>query len=220
MHNKEKLNMSHQRLKSTRKNKGSTFVGIFLGLLIGLLIALALFWYFNKSKTPFVDRTGERVETAPQTAKATPDELPAIVSKEVAGAPASSPIAAPVAAPAPATSVAAAQDKPRFEFYKILPGGDGAPVPTTSAVSTKTVLGKAESRYLQVGAFNKTTDADNLKAKLALTGYEASVQQVNVPDKGVFYRVRVGPFTSDAAIKKAQAELTLSGLPTSVVKAK
>jgi cell division protein FtsN len=37
--------------------------------------------------------------------------------------------------------------------------------------------------YLQVGAFQKAADADNLKAKLALTGLYASVQEVAIPTR-------------------------------------
>ena len=37
--------------------------------------------------------------------------------------------------------------------------------------------------FLQVGAFQKAADADNLKAQLALSGLEASVQEVAIPGK-------------------------------------
>ena len=35
---------------------------------------------------------------------------------------------------------------------------------------------------------------DNLKARLALSGWEASVQTATLPDKSVRYRVRLGPY--------------------------
>lgn len=47
--------------------------------------------------------------------------------------------------------------------------------------------------FLQTGSFQSAADADNQKAKLALMGAEAEVQQVMLQDK-VWYRVRLGPF--------------------------
>jgi cell division protein FtsN len=40
-----------------------------------------------------------------------------------------------------------------------------------------------EKFYLQAGAFEDPSEADNLKARLALMGVEASVQKVDVPEK-------------------------------------
>lgn len=39
-----------------------------------------------------------------------------------------------------------------------------------------------------MGAFEDPSEADNLKARLALMGVEASVQKVEVPDKGTMHR--------------------------------
>ena len=39
--------------------------------------------------------------------------------------------------------------------------------------------------FLQAGAFQSAPDADNLKARLALLGMQASVQTTTLPDKGV-----------------------------------
>jgi cell division protein FtsN len=74
--------------------------------------------------------------------------------------------------------------------------------------------------YLQVGSFQKAADADNLKAKLALTGLYASVQEVNIPDKGTMHRVRVGPFRDPDEMNRARALLAQNGVQASVVKQK
>jgi cell division protein FtsN len=42
-------------------------------------------------------------------------------------------------------------------------------------------------------AFEDPSEADNLKARLALMGVEASVQKVELPEKGTVHRVRMGP---------------------------
>jgi cell division protein FtsN len=62
-----------------------------------------------------------------------------------------------------------------------------------------------EKFYLQAGAFEDPSEADNLKARLALMGVEASVQKVDVPEKGTMHRVRVGPYMGQEAMSKARA---------------
>ena len=48
--------------------------------------------------------------------------------------------------------------------------------------------------YLQVGAFENPNEADNLKARLALSGIQASAQRTQLPDGRVVHRVRIGPY--------------------------
>jgi len=84
---------------------------------------------------------------------------------------------------------------------------DAKPVPT-------------EIFFLQVGAFQKAADADNLKAKLALTGLEAGVQEVSIPEKGTMHRVRVGPFRSPEEMNKARTLLSQNGVQGTVIKQK
>ncbi len=132
-------------------------------------------------------------------------------------------------------------DKPaerqRFEFYNILEGkqpaasGTTAPAPATPAtpaaapgvtvtLATEAKPAPSEVFFLQVGAFQKAADADNLKAKLALTGLEASVQEVGIPEKGTMHRVRVGPFRAAAEMNRARTLLSQSGVQVTVIKQK
>ncbi|HTJ97118.1 MAG TPA: SPOR domain-containing protein, partial [Rhodocyclaceae bacterium] len=148
--------MSKSRLvHKQRPQSGNTLIGIFVGLVLGVVIAAGVVWYLNRSNSPFhsKDVHGEKVET-PKSASTTPQELPAKPG-----------------------------DKQRFEFYKILPGGQDAAAPNAAAPAAvdpskdpaATPPAANESFYLQAGAFQKSGDADNLKGKLALIGVEASV---------------------------------------------
>ncbi len=75
------------------------------------------------------------------------------------------------------------------------------PGPPPSAPSTTPQSGPV---YLQLASFKTTQDADALKARLVLAGQSASVVSMDLPDKGTFYRVRVGPFTDkDEALDAA-----------------
>ncbi|MFA7267830.1 MAG: SPOR domain-containing protein [Sterolibacterium sp.] len=193
--------------KSTRQ-RGGTLLGLFLGLVIGVLIAFGVVWYLNKTPLPFLDKLPkpEKAETKPGTtsqAPQAPQQLPGKPGDKV-------------------------NEKPRFEFYKILPGGqeaapaDAKPAPANapSPVEAPAPTPAAETLYLQVGAFQKSTDADNLKAKLALMGMEAGVQEVRVPDKGLMHRVRIGPFAKPEEMNRTRNQLAQNGIQATVVKAK
>lgn len=112
----------------------------------------------------------------------------------------------------------AADGKPRFDFYKILPGSEE---PVTEQqfkdAQDKPALAK-ETFYLQAGAFQNAPDADNLKARLALVGIAASVQTTTLPDKGVWHRVRVGPYTAIEDLNRARDTLKQNGIETTLIK--
>lgn len=191
------------------KSGGGTLLGIFIGLVIGISIAFGVVWYLNKASLPFQNK----YEGAPKSA-------------------------APGAGTAPAPLPGKAGDKPpgRFEFYDILEGrqpatpppGTAAPrvappgvAPPAGAVALPPGEAKSGSTtvfFLQVGAFQKAADADNLKAKLALTGLDASVQEVSIPEKGAMHRVRVGPFRDPDEMNKARALLSQSGVQGTVIR--
>ena len=71
-----------------------------------------------------------------------------------------------------------------------------------------------------LSAFQKAADAENLKAKLALTGFDAAVQEVEIPNKGTMQRVRVGPFATAAEMNAARERLSQAGIAGTVIKQK
>ena len=235
-------------------SRGSTLVGIFVGLILGALVAAGIALYFTSS-SPFPKaRQDDRPAPAPQPPK------PASEPIALPGKPGDKPV-----------------EKPRFDFYNVLPkGSDALPAPEKPEETTEIVKpekadktdkadkpkpakadeatkpakedktdkvdkvdkskdaaerAKAEAAlldkplvpekfYLQAGAFEDPSEADNLKARLALMGVEASVQKVDVPEKGTMHRVRVGPYMGQEAMSKAREQLTASGIGTAVVKIK
>jgi cell division protein FtsN len=112
-------------------------------------------------------------------------------------------------APAPATPEAA----PSFDFYKVLPGDAAGELPPPAAPVAAT-----PQYYLQAGAFQNADDADNLKAQLAMLGVEAVIQTSDLGDKGVFHRVRVGPFRAMDAVNRTRSLLTQNNIPATLVK--
>ena len=111
-------------------------------------------------------------------------------------------------------------DKPRFDFYTILPGSE-VPVSEQEVKQVAKQEGTVKDNYfLQVGSFQAAAEADNMKARLALLGLEASIQTADIPDKGVWHRVRIGPFANIEDMTRSRALLAQNDIPSSQVKIK
>jgi cell division protein FtsN len=198
-----------------KKSGGGTLIGLFLGLVIGVVAAAGVVWYINKSPTPFADKGQRPATMTPGSTDSTPTPL------ALPGKP-GDPVPAPTAAD---------DGKPRFDFYKILPGNAEAIPDPEAANANQTAQKQSDTEkdkqakegllkdpvYLQTGSFQSAADADNQKAKLAFMGAEASVQQVMLQDK-VWYRVRLGPFKKQDDVNSMRAELSSQGIEANIVK--
>lgn len=203
--------------RAPARSAGGTLIGIFIGLVFGALIAAGAAWYFTRAN-PF-----QPAPVAPRV-QAPTDQGPA----SLPGKPGDRPVV-----------------KQDFEFYKILPQGDNVPSPTapqtaqtkpvppvptqqppapvTEAVpqpvqqaAQQAVQRPAERMYLQVGAFENPSEADNLKARLALSGIQASAQRTQLPDGRVVHRVRIGPYAKPEDMNPMRSRLAEAGFSASV----
>ncbi len=84
--------------------------------------------------------------------------------------------------------------------------------------SPKNSLPVKEKFFLQAGSFKKSDEAENLKARLALLGVFASIHPIDLADKGVWYRVRVGPFTRKEEVDETSTSLRENGIATQFIK--
>jgi cell division protein FtsN len=186
--------------RSAINQRGGMLIGVFVGLVIGVLIAFGVVWYLKKSPLPFLDKIShaEKSDAKSATEGQGPLPLPGKPGDKVT-------------------------ERPRFEFYKILPGGEATPSDKAPGTPTQqpqvAAAAPVESFYLQAGAFQKSADADNLKAKLAMMGLEADVQEVTLAEKGAMHRVRVGPFGTPDEMNRVRNQLAQSGIQATVVKA-
>ncbi|HYH42426.1 MAG TPA: SPOR domain-containing protein [Burkholderiales bacterium] len=180
--------------RGARRSGGSLLAGILMGLVLGLFIALGVAWYITKTPNPFASRGQALPPAKTETPKASPAPTAKVEDK------------------------AKTEDtKPRFDFYKMLPGEDSekqAKEPKGSTPATK------DAFFLQAGAFQNAPDADNLKARLALLGVEASIETSAVSDKGVWHRVRIGPYTSVEELNRTRDTLKQNGVQTTLIKQK
>jgi cell division protein FtsN len=213
---------------------GGTLLGVFIGIVVGLGMAASVAYWLMKNNPalplPSFSRDAHEV-------------------------------------PRDAAKVSKADDKPRFDFYKILPGveepkvqpkperGDRVVVEQSKDRSAKPVAenvstnldaqaktasvdiakasldaapkapaadaasaAKANDRFwLQAGSFSTAPDAENLRARLALAGWEAQVQQGALPDKSVRYRVRLGPYGNGDELTRMKSELARRGFDVAVI---
>jgi hypothetical protein len=66
--------------------------------------------------------------------------------------------------------------------------------------------------YLQAASFREEADADKLRARLALKGFKSITQARTVPDSGLYYRVRLGPYADKRKAKTAKNKLQRLGV--------
>ena len=179
------------------RSGGGFLLGMFVGLVAGLGIALGVAFYLNKTPLPFIGK-------AKPAAAAEPGKQAVI-----AGMP---------------QGAAKGTDKPKFDFYKILPGGEEPVSEKDLKDATKSGKSQPESAkgvyFIQAGSFQNPADADNQKAKIAILGFESAVEPTVLPDKGTWYRVRLGPYTGLEDLNRVRRVLVQNGIDASLVKVK
>lgn len=195
-------------------NGSPLLAGLLVGLAIGIVAAIGVAYYINRSANPF---SSPAMPAAPASAKPNAPQTPEILRPGVGKED------APVAPSASAPEQKGASGVERFDFYTMLPGladkngKDAKPVATQKPEASTPVA--TSRQWLQAGAFQNEKDADNLKAKLALIGIEARIQTQDIPGKGLWHRVRVGPYGNPADLDRAKGQLHANGIESVAVKA-
>ena len=189
--------MSRDYKPTSQKNtsRGSPFLtGLLIGWLLGVGLSGGLTMYLKGSESPFSEKKIDK----PISEKILEDKIAddSEASKEV--------------------NTDEVKPENNFDFYTILPETESTV--TEKEVKESALTVKKENYFLQVGAFQNEADADNMKAKLALLGFEAVVKTATIPEKGIWHRVRVGPLNDIEKINKIRGELTTNGFNTDLIK--
>jgi len=120
-----------------------------------------------------------------------------------------------------------AAPKTQYDFYTILPEMEIA-VPDNGADESNpeaTAPFKHDSQFiLQAGSFKTLSQADQMKASLALLGVEASIQSVTIDNTNngatTWHRVRLGPYDSFSQMNKIRSRLRRNNIEALLLKLK
>jgi cell division protein FtsN len=192
-----------------KNQRGGFALGFVVGLLVGLAVALAVALYVTNAKVPLLSKGQSRTpeqDAAEVERNKTWDPNAALAGKPpvravapvAPSAPASDTAivprtSGPVLPPPPETARASAParnvetPKSTRDAAAILNGGDPGEVKTASAGADPFIY------FVQVGAYSKSEDAEQQRAKLALAGLRATVTEREQNGRTV-HRVRLGPF--------------------------
>lgn len=225
--------------QSRSSSLGGTLIGFAIGLLVGLAAALAVAVYVTRVPVPFVDRGLSR--SAEDDAKEAERNKGWNPNRSVSGvATPATPATAPAAGGEGAISVPPADGRtlppagtatkdPLGDLVNSRLGQPGAAAPAAAAgtataaarpgaasapAAPEAAVGADPFTYfVQAGAFRNVDDAEAQRARLAMLGISANVDEREQSGRTV-YRVRVGPFA-----QKALADLTIEQLQVNKVDA-
>jgi cell division protein FtsN len=87
---------------------------------------------------------------------------------------------------------------------------EGIPASAAAPIDDKYIY------FLQVGAFHEQADAESTRAKLALLGFEARINEK--PGEANLYRVRIGPFNQVDTMNRIRTKLSENGVEAVIVR--
>jgi len=215
---------------SSRAQRGGFVIGLIVGLLIGLALALGVALYVTKAPNPFVNKVPARSpgQDAAETERnrnwdpnsalagrnpAAPGSPPGPASAPDPGRPA-------VAAPAMIDALPQVASAPRVGRAPAGSASAVAAAPATAARASQPVSTGAGSSpfsyFVQAGAYARSEDAEQQRAKLAMLGVESRLTEREQSGRTV-YRVRVGPFDRREEAENAKVKLSESGVDSALV---
>lgn len=122
----------------------------------------------------------------------------------------------------PRETTATEQAPRQFDFLSKLPQSDPEVVerqPATERPGAAAAPERSGPYLLQVGSFKSASDADSVRARLALLGLEASVETARMGDD-TWHRVRLGPFESASRTDQLLSRLRDQGYDPMILQAR
>ena len=189
--------MEVRNLKLVRESaqRGTTLIGFIAGLVVGLAIAVAVALFITNAPVPFVNKVrpaGDSVNPA-ATGGVLPDPNKPLYSH----------------IPPKVT----ASDAPKLD-----PATDPKAAPPPAEKGN--VFPAEDSRFLlQAGAFRTPDDADSMRARLALLGFDARIFP-REQDGTTLYRVRLGPYGNLEDVNRIRKTMAENGIDVQLVRLK
>ena len=175
---------------------GNTLLGFVVGLVVGLGLATAVALYITNAPVPFVAKVKPASES---------------VNPATAGDP----------------------NKPLFPPPPVIKGGPtGTEAPKASAATdpkaappppekgpAAAVTDDGTRFLLQAGAFKSADDADAMRARLALLGFDSKVFP-REQDGTTLYRVRLGPYGNLEDVNRIRKTMAQNGIDVQLIRLK
>lgn len=213
--------------------RGGFVMGLVAGLLIGLALALGVALYITKAPVPFMNKVplrtaeqdtaeAERNRTwdpnAPLGGKAVQRSAAAAAAASAATAGIAAPAVVPGAATPPPTAAAppAPAATPARDPSAILAGA-ATPAPAPAPARPTPPMLDPFVYFVQAGAYTRTEDAEQQRARLAMLGQTAKITEREQAGRTVF-RVRVGPFPSRDEADSLQNKLQEQSIEAQIVR--
>jgi cell division protein FtsN len=226
--------------------RGGFAMGLVAGMLVGLALALGVALFITKAPVPFVNKVPQRTAdqdsaeiernrtwdpNAPLSGKGAAGQ-PGKPGGAVAGAPAPYvppfPDAVPGQPPVPvpesptttkptATAPTSTRDPAAILSGATAPAGTGTGTLPNVTAPPITPAADPFIYFVQAGAFARSEDADQQRAKLGLMGLQAKITEREQSGR-TMYRVRLGPFPRRDEADNLQARLQEQTVESQIVR--
>jgi cell division protein FtsN len=209
-------------MRLQRQQRGGFAIGLIVGLLLGLALALGVALYVTKVPVPFINKVPQR--SADQDAAEIErnknwDPNSPLYGKNPAH-PASVPApAAPAAPPVATVTPPAPASAPPRSASREPKGVDKADLPALFGSQPATSKPGVDpfTYFVQAGAYGRSEDAEQQRARLAMLGFAAKVTEREQSGRTV-YRVRLGPFEHKEEADAAKTRLDGNSVDAALVR--
>jgi len=174
-----------------------------VGLILGIVIAGGLAFYLNNMPNQFVDKVSNN-----QATKVMASSNPILLAPGIKLREASKTINSSSAISASSNNASA----PNYDFYDILQGKKATN--NSSAAVPKPLVVKY---YVQAGAFSDPNLTNDMKARLALLGFDASIKSEQDKDK-IINRIVIGPLDSEIQAQGVIQQLASNEIKATLIK--
>jgi cell division protein FtsN len=211
------------------RQRGGFLLGFALGLLIGLAAALGVALYVTKAPNPFVNKVPARSPTQdaaeaernrnwdPNSALAGRNPAPGTSASGVVSGPNDPTVRPALVAPAMIEPAVPAAPASQTRSARAAGAASGAVTAARAAPGASASLPSGAFTYfVQAGAYSRSEDAEQQRARLAMLGMESRLTEREQGGRMV-YRVRVGPFERREDAEVTKERLGDSGVDAALV---
>lgn len=178
-----KVGRQHSRRKTT--SKSSPWLWLVCGVLIGLLIPGMIYLKHAATAPSMQEETEIKRASITRHSNAMSSKVPKL--------------------PCPQKKIAhSTTPKAHYDFYDLLASQECAEKAETNDVPKPA---PHKTFQLDIAIFENYSDADELKAELALGGFDNVNIKKSIQDDQAVYRVIAGPFDTKGSAEKAQKQL-------------